>query len=232
MPTRNPPRPAAKAAAARPAPLPTFLHPPETETPPAAPEEEVRTTGPVLDNRPASAAPWAPYAGVGSPDPIRTRTDDSSDSLTSSTTKAETARNAGVLLAGVLAIGAGVVAVVLARTGRQLRRPTRAENRAIAQPLARIMVRHVPAEFITADLADLGEAGAAVEAYVSAGPVAPRVTPVQHIGMEHGADPDDPTPTTPAAPTPAQLWTGDDNPDQAPSALYDQGPKPEVRYAQ
>jgi hypothetical protein len=245
MSTQTPPRrrrPPAAAPARPLSPVPTFLHPQETDLPgpPAEtdmPLIEERTTGPTLDNTgPGPGVPWPPYGDVGSQDTIRTRTDHSSETLNSGTSKAELGRNAGILLAGILSVTAGALAVILARTGRQLRRPTRDENRAIARPLARIFVRHVPAEFITADLADLGEAGAAIEEYVAAGPVAPRLQPIEHIGMEHGGDfspdfsPDDPAPVTPAAPNARQIWHDATLLDQNPTALHTTQPM-EVTYA-
>jgi hypothetical protein len=225
--------------------LPTFSPPiGRGDDPPAPadpdPGEEERTTGPTLPPDPAARS-WLPYGGDGSADTIRTRTEDSSDQLTTPTTagKAETARNAGVLLAGILTVAAGLVAVVLARAGRELRRPTRDETRAVARPIARILVRHIPAEMITADLADMGEAAAGVSDYMSAGPVAPRVVAVQHIGM---VPPDDPAQVPYDTSADAPPAPDDRTPGQAfhaaltafdqvhPSALGDPGPAPKVTY--
>jgi hypothetical protein len=218
--------------------LPTFSAPigrgetPADEGPIPAPEE-VRTTGPTV---PLDGVSWKPYGGEGSRDTIPTRTEDSSERLTGPTrpSKTETARNAGILLAGILTVAAGLAAVVLARAGRQLRRPTREETRAVAQPVARILVRHIPADMITADLADMGEAAAGISDWMSAGPVAPRVVAVQHIGMVPPPDADPDTAAAADVPTrtPGEAFHAAMDLDLNPSALGDPGPAPEVTYLQ
>jgi hypothetical protein len=212
--------------------LPTFSPPVGRGEipPPTEPGEEERTTGPTLPLD--DGVSWKPYGGVGSADTIRTRTADSSEQLTGPTrpTKTETARNAGILLAGVLTVAAGLAAMALARAGRQLRRPTREETRAVAQPVARILVRHIPADMITADLADMGEAAAGISDYMSAGPVAPRVVSVQHIGMVSPDDDPADRADDPPAPTPGEAFHAATNLDLLPSALGDPGPAPKVTF--
>lgn len=224
--------------------LPTFSPPigrgetPTSTTIEADPEREELTTGHTLPNRP-DAGSWIGSGGDGPTGASPTRTGTSSDDLSTTAGKGETARNAGVLLAGLLTVVAGLAALGLARVGRQLRRPTKDETRAVARPVARILVRHVPADMITADLADLGEAGAAVSDYVSAGPVAPRVLPVQHIGMVPPDDPPAPAggvgqvdEDDPPAPSAAAVLAAAHNLDMFPTALDDGGPKPKVEYLQ
>lgn len=192
---------------------------------------EERTTGPTLTNRPDGAGWSTPFAANASP-ASATPTPTSGDNLTSSTNRADVARNAGVFLGALISVAFGIAAIGLSRVGRQLRRPDKDEVRDIARPLARIAVRHIPADMITADLADLGEAGAAVERYVAAGPVAPRVVAVEHIGMPTADGPDNPAPVTPAAPDAATIWHDATQLDQQPTALVDQGPRPRIEYAQ
>lgn len=219
--------------------VPTFSPPigrGEIPPPDPGPAEEELTTGHPLPNRP-DVGSWIGSGGGGPTGESPTRTGTSSDDLSTTAGKGETARNAGVLLAGLLTVVAGLAALGLARVGRQLRRPSKDETRAVARPIARILVRHVPADMITADLADLGEAGAAVSDYVSAGPVAPRVVPVHHIGMVPPDDPPAPAgggpvdaPDVPPAPTTADVLAAAHNLDMFPTALDDGGPQPKVEY--
>ena len=75
------------------------------------------------------------------------------------------------LIAGLLLVASTVPVLLLARQGRSFRRPTEQQARDIADPLARIAVRHLPLEVIGADLADGIDAAIATNAYVTDGPL-------------------------------------------------------------
>jgi hypothetical protein len=73
--------------------------------------------------------------------------------------------NTAKVLAGLLLIVAGWVAWGGRRRGLAVRKPTREEANDITGPIARIMCRHLPMDSIGPDLADLGEAAAAISEY-------------------------------------------------------------------
>ena len=230
------PRNRAKAAPPPLVAVPTFRPPtPDLPGPPAEedmPLIEERTTGPTVPNRPPAGgeAFSTPSAAVGDADTIRTRTGTSS-----APTKAETIRTATAAIGAAIGVTAMLAGIVAARVfGRMLRPPTTDQRRDIAAPLARIAQRRLDLTKWSPDLVDGVEAAEAVGAYLQDGPIAPRLVPVQHIGMEHGTDTppaDDPTPTTPAAPSAAQIWHDATSLDMQPSALNPNQPKPEVSYA-
>lgn len=110
-------------------------------------------------------------------DATPTRISDSTGDKAPKPTAADTAR----LVAGLLGlVVAGAAMVVRWRAGRELRRPTKGQLDDISAPLARIGMRHVPAGLLNADLADSLAAGAALGAYVSAGPL------IEHVGVDAG----------------------------------------------
>jgi len=83
-----------------------------------------------------------------------------------------TAKDLAKAIAGCLAILAGAAAwSVSRRRGWTLRPPDERERMAVADPLARIIDRHVGAAFITPDLVDGIAAGAAVGAYIATNPL-------------------------------------------------------------
>lgn len=218
--------------------VPQFRPPvPDLPGPPAErdmPLIEERTTGPTLPNSPGFGASWPPYGGVGDADTIRTRTDTSSDQ-TPTPSRAETIRTATAVIGAAIGVAAMLAGIVAARAfGRMLRQPTKDERREIAGPLAKIAQRRLDLAKWSPDLVDGTAAAEAFGAYLQAGPIAPRLIPVQHIGMEHGADPiqaDNPEPTTPAAPSAAQIWHDATSLDMQPTALNSDDPKPKVSYA-
>lgn len=76
------------------------------------------------------------------------------------------------LVATIVGLGfIGAAWVVRQRKGRKLRQPTKAQKQNMAEPLARIAGRHVPVDWLNADLVDLVEAGSAFGAYVNDGPL-------------------------------------------------------------
>lgn len=86
----------------------------------------------------------------------------------------------GETLAGLLLIVSGFVAVRMARRGRQFRRPTLKQAQDIAFPIGRIMTRHLPMDVFGEDVFDAAQSAAATQAYIEAGPLAPRV-PLEHL---------------------------------------------------
>ncbi len=72
---------------------------------------------------------------------------------------------AGVL-AGIVAIVGGWVALRLASRGRSLRPPTPTQLDDITKPLGRIAVRHLPMDALGPDFTDVLQAAAATNAYV------------------------------------------------------------------
>lgn len=238
-------RKSARAAASPPPPplaaVPTFRAP-EVDLPGPPAEEDMplieeRTTGPTLPNRPGFGEHWPPYAGVGGQDTIRTRTGISSE--TPAPSKAETVRTATAVIGAAIGVTMMLAGIVAARAfGRALRQPTKDERRDIARPLAAIAQRRLDMTKWTPDLVDGVTAAEAFGAYLQAGPIAPRLVPVQHIGMEHGQEfaggetPDNPEPTTPAAPNAAQIWHDATSLDMQPTALTGDQPQPRVEYAQ
>jgi hypothetical protein len=69
---------------------------------------------------------------------------------------------------------------------RKLRRPTKDQLRAFAEPVGRLLSRHVDMALFGPDLLDLTEAGASVGEYLNDGPVTDRLMPgLVQVGMEH-----------------------------------------------
>lgn len=73
--------------------------------------------------------------------------------------------NTAKVLAGLLLMAVGAVAWAGRRRGLRVRKPTREEANDISAPIARIMCRHLPMDSIGPDLADIGEAAAAISEY-------------------------------------------------------------------
>lgn len=75
------------------------------------------------------------------------------------------------VIAGLLILGVGGLAALVARTGRaQLRQPTAEQADAMGAPLAGIACRHLPMGLMSDDLKDLGRFGRAVKDYLEGGP--------------------------------------------------------------
>lgn len=64
---------------------------------------------------------------------------------------------------------AGAAFLARRRTRRKLRQPTKRQSRDIAEPLARIMLRHADPSLLNPDLADVIAAGGAFGAYLNDG---------------------------------------------------------------
>jgi len=199
-------------------PVPAFAAPPDLDEPlpwatpgPQLPTTENTTTiretaaDADRDDLVATANPATirgERVGYDSPEEPRTGNSSGSEPLASI--------NAGKVLGTIIRIVARVAGRILINAGRQLRQPTRDQADAFAAPVARILVRHLPAAKVPADLVDLAAAGEAVDAYLADGPVTARAHPaVVHVGMVPPDVPDDPAPVTPAAPSPAAVWTDD-----------------------
>jgi hypothetical protein len=76
-----------------------------------------------------------------------------------------------MVLSGLFALAARFLDRVAAVRGRELRQPTKVQRADVAEPLARIAVRHLPLQALNDDLTDAFEALLAVEAYVDDGPL-------------------------------------------------------------
>lgn len=70
------------------------------------------------------------------------------------------------MLAGIVAIVGGWVALRLASRGRALRAPSPTQLDDITKPLGRIAVRHLPMDALGPDFTDVLQAAAATNAYV------------------------------------------------------------------
>lgn len=146
-------------------PLPGFRPPANLRLDPPLPE--VTEEGP-------ETSPSTPESPGGPPDrPARRPAGAATRTGTSSAgTDLPTAAETAALIAGLLGLAlVGVAAVIRWRGRRQLRQPTKGQMHDIAAPLARIALRHVPAELLNPDLADAASAGAAFAAYVNDGPL-------------------------------------------------------------
>lgn len=129
-------------------------------------------TDPPTEPTTTSPNPAGDVDGLGPPDPPNRRPDPPAGTRTASSSPVSkpTAAEAAKLVAGILGlVVAGVAAVVAWRGRRELRRPTGQQLDDIAAPLARIAVRHVPAELLNADLADGLLAAGAIGAYLGDG---------------------------------------------------------------
>lgn len=196
---------------------------------------EERTTGATLPNRPGLGDFSPPYAGVGDEGTIRTRMGTSSE--TPPRSKAETVRTAAAVIGAAIGVVGMLAGIVAARAfGRMLRQPTPDQRREIARPLAAIAQRRLDLTKWSPDLVDGTAAAEAFGAYLSDGPVAPRLARVEHIGMEHHdeqtAAADNPEPVTPAAPSAAQVWHDATSLNMQPTALNTDEDRPKVVYAQ
>lgn len=135
-------------------------------------------------------------SGFDSPEEPRTRASSGSD-------ERRRPANTRKLLGALLRAGFKLAGAILANAGRELRQPSRDHVDEFAAPVARILIRHVPARWLTDDLVDLAEAGEVAADYASEGPVLRPMPPrVAQVGMEHELYPlYNDEPVTPAAPT-------------------------------
>ncbi len=162
-------------------------NPPTTEEPPPflvddeATGEQVLTTGRTLRGGRV----------VGS-SPAATPTEASSGGTTDPVERRKQARNTSKLVKGLLKIVIVSAEALLGRMGREFRRPEEHQIDGVAQPLARIAVRHLDLSYISDDLLDLTEAGGGLSDYILEGPVAPRRNYVEHVGFP--IDPEAPAP--------------------------------------
>lgn len=153
-------------------PLPAFrqphLHrldsPPESHEP--SPDETTSPPDNPAPNETTDARPEPIESSPERPAARRTRTSGTGDPTA-----------AGKAIGGLLVILAGALGALLARSGRHLRQPTPRQVDDIAGPLGAIAARHLPTEFLTADLLDVTTAAAATHRYVlddDAGPLLSR----------------------------------------------------------
>ncbi len=85
-------------------------------------------------------------------------------------------REVAMVLGGLLVLLTGTLALLANQRGRTFRQPTIRQRDDIAQPLARIAVRHLPLDALGPDLADATMAAVALHAYVMAGPLTPPIS--------------------------------------------------------
>lgn len=150
----------------RPAPPPRDdpVDPPEEATDRLGPDPTPPSTRDPGQGEPLPPGPTFPRPGAG------TRTG------TSSTGTKPTAKEIAAPIAGILGLVAGAVSFAIVwRYRRQfrlvVREPSDAELDDIAEPLARIVHRHIDAAWLHPDLLDAVTAGNAVRRYVNAGPL-------------------------------------------------------------
>jgi hypothetical protein len=142
-------------------PAPQLLDPP-------GPDQENRPPLPETDHPPGSsgAGDAAPSGSTPSTS-TNTRTDTSSGGDRKVDPKAIAKPVAGIL--GMIASGVGLLVAWQLR--RKLRRPTAEHLDDVAEPLARILARHVSADWLHVDLLDAVEVGNALRGYIDAGPL-------------------------------------------------------------
>ncbi|SRR6266511_898871 len=144
------------------------LERPRFQRPPGLPEgpgptvpEATPSPSPSGDGRPGPSGPdAAAAAGSTSASPGRPR--------------AIIQGELAAAVAGALMISAAVAGWLLRRPGRRLRKPLKADYKAIAAPLSRIVVRHVPLDLapgIALSIYDGCEATAAFMGYAERGPL-------------------------------------------------------------
>lgn len=157
--------------------VPAFKAPPRRPIPADVPlaEDENLTLPPALsspatardvgagDSSDAYRAPSTPSPGAAS---ARTNISDT-DERPAADPKATIALMIGLL--GALFAGVGILTRV--RRGYRLRQPTKRDLRDMAEPLASIALRHLPAALINGDLADAAAVAAALSSWAEAGPI-------------------------------------------------------------
>jgi hypothetical protein len=85
-------------------------------------------------------------------------------------------RQVAQVIGGLLVLLTATLALLANQRGRTFRQPTVRERDDIAQPLARIAVRHLPLDALGPDLADATMAAVALHGYVMAGPLTPPIS--------------------------------------------------------
>ncbi len=101
------------------------------------------------------------------------------------------------IVVGLVGVGLALGAWVVARQGRKLRKPTKQQINDFARPVGAILARHTDLSWLGNDIEDLGQAAAVVTDYASEGPIAPKVNPVEHVGMEKVQPPEPPVHSVP-----------------------------------
>lgn len=155
-------------------PLPRFRSPQDDPPLPSVPadEETISPRAGETMSPPDSPQPSPPDSDRPEPLPLSPATPAAARMRTSS---AGDPRITGKLIGGLLALLVGTATALIARSGRTLRQPTRAQITDVAEPLGAILARHLPAELIGEDLADAATVAAAAHAYVLDGPVIERI---------------------------------------------------------
>jgi hypothetical protein len=168
--------------------IPTFTQPP-TPTPEASPgpptlEQARGTRGAIRteinrilwDRDGGGDGPTEPAAPRPDREPTRT--------AISSASKPSTKDTADLVVGLIALVAVAAGALVKWRLRRKLRTPDDTQSRNIAEPLARLALRHFDAAWLNKDLADLLQAGAATGAYINDGPL------LQPLYPDDGVPPD------------------------------------------
>jgi hypothetical protein len=151
--------------------LPGFRPPPTRRLDPPLAEETAQEMG-QGEGPTTTAAGVANDVGPDHLEPAGPRPRPADTPTPTSSAGKPTAAQTAKLIAGLLGLAvAGAAAVIGWRGRRQLRRPSKQQLDDISAPLARITIRHVPADLLKEDLADAALAGAAVGAYLTDGPL-------------------------------------------------------------
>lgn len=146
--------------------LPQFRQP--APPPPGQPEDPTPTPG-----RPVKAGDLVDYGDSWTPvEPRAHRSKADTRTGTSSSVSKPSQDDTVALVVGLLAVVVGVATLAIRWTrGRALRPPTDGQAEGIARPLARLGLRHLPAEIFNADLVDALTAATAVTGYLTDGPL-------------------------------------------------------------
>jgi hypothetical protein len=148
--------------------IPRFQQPRVRRLDPNVPEDENTPLSP-SDSPTPSDLPAGVYP-LGLAGPTRTGT-----SATPGTDEKPSAKDTAKLVAGLLAMAAvGAAALVRWRLRAKLREPSKAQADEMAEPLARIGLRHVPAGKLHPDLLDATQFAAALGRYLNDGPLLER----------------------------------------------------------
>jgi hypothetical protein len=188
-PRSNRRRPPLEPVAVTTIPVPTF----SDQIPAPAPDDDPAET--LTTSVPLGEASGSVFGTPSVSDPAPATRTATSSGGTTPVSRAATERNAAKVVVAVVAIVCGAASLALGRLGRRLREPTADQVADFAEPVAAILARHIPAEKLNADVADLAKASVPVSEWMRGGPIAPPAAgPVRHIGMEHAApvDPVDP----------------------------------------
>lgn len=153
-------------------PLPRFRQPISDPPLPEVTGDPGPTTEP-----PASPSTSSPRSGLDSPEPSPAPPPVLSPErpARTATSSAGDPKVAYQVFAGLIAIGCLWAYTLFGRRGLHFRQPSQRQVDGIANPLGRLVARHLPTDVIGPDLIDATEAAAAAHHYIIDGPLITRM---------------------------------------------------------